>query len=107
MNAHHKLGVLVYRLRVVRELCPVRRPDLFQFRTGLRQHIRHAEITPDLDELAARNDRLTILCKDRQDETRRRRTVAEDHRTLRRTTRPPHPPSKAPTARDTPPPRSC
>ena len=80
MNAQEHSSVFVDRPLKVGQLCAVRRAHLAQGRTRLDEHVGHAEITADLDQLAARNDDLAARGKRRQHKKGGRGAVVYDDR---------------------------
>ena len=60
----------------------VRRADLDEARTGLREHVGDPEPVADLDQLAARDDRLPAGGECRQREEQRGGVVVDDHGVL-------------------------
>ena len=84
MNAKHKAAIVTrprrFRNRTALSGWSFRPPEA-SHRTG--QHIRHAKIAADLDQLAARNDDFAARRKAPTEQERRRRAIIDDQSSFR------------------------
>ena len=83
VHAEDRGGPLTDRGGVVAEIRAVRRPHLDELRPGPREHVRDAEPTADLHELAAGDDDLAAPRERREREEDRRGVVVGDDAVLR------------------------
>jgi hypothetical protein len=79
MHLHKKRGARSDRVRIIRKVRAIRRPDLDELGTGLAHDVGHPECAPDLDELAARHDDFAP-CRQNTEHQQHRRRVVVDHR---------------------------
>jgi len=82
MHLHQHGRARADRRGKIGEMGAVRRADLDELATGARHDVGHAEGTADLDQLAARDDRLAPLGQRVEHDQHRGRIVVDDGRIL-------------------------
>ncbi len=83
MNLEDHAGLRTKRSAIILGMRAVGRAYFDQLRPGPRHNVRHAESAADLDQLAARDDRLAAVRQCVQAEKHSRRIVVDERRILR------------------------